>query len=94
MAHFSLEKVAEKMTFQGKSAILITVNFKRTGNGKIKPTPKRGTAESLVSQSFSVIAPDRSRVSGVRSEWHSRGQRFDPAYLHHKRRKPKTVGFI
>ena len=33
-------------------------------------------------QSFSVIAPDRSRVSGVRSEWHSRGQRFDPAYLH------------
>ena len=37
-------------------------------------------------QSFSVIAPDRSRVSGVRSEWHSRGQRFDPAYLHQNRK--------
>ena len=31
-------------------------------------------------------------------EWHSRGQRFDPAYLHHKRRKPwvsfETHGFF
>ena len=35
-----------------------------------------------------------TRWFGRALEWHSRGQRFDPAYLHHKRRKPKTVGFI
>ena len=45
-------------------------------------------------QLFSVIVPDRSRVSGVRSEWHSRGQRFDPAYLHQKERTSNRESFL
>ena len=27
-------------------------------------------------------------LTGRALEWHSRGQRFDPAYLHHKKRHP------
>ena len=38
---------------------------------------------------FGALAPD-GRESG--HQWHSRGQRFDPAYLHHRKSHRKPFG--
>ena len=41
---------------------------------------------------FGALAPD-GRESG--HQWHSRGQRFDPAYLHHQQTaRPTPCGFV
>ena len=39
-----------------------------------------------------VVFVDIATNSGPGSEWHSRGQRFDPAYLHH-RKVSKSLDF-
>ena len=41
---------------------------------------------------FGALAPDGCE-SG--HQWHSRGQRFDPAYLHHQQTaRPTPCGFV
>ena len=40
---------------------------------------------------FVLFCANKSIVSAPEGQWHSRGQRFDPAYLHH--RVLKTIGF-
>ena len=43
--------------------------------------------------------PERKKIWGDSSagralEWHSRGQRFDPAYLHQRKGHPKRMSFF
>ena len=67
---------------------------KRVNGTDSKITRKKVKSPNpLVNQGVSVIRGYSS--AGRASEWHSEGQRFDPAYLHQKQQtaRPKTLRF-
>ena len=65
---------------------LIFSDFTKTPqNGKVL----KGSDFSLFQVKSKQLSQNRDIVNNFAPEWHSRGQRFDPAYLHH--REPKKL---
>ena len=76
---------------------------KRQPEGKIRLEKKRKISEKPLDISawlcyYNHCSDAEHLIRGYSSagralEWHSRGQRFDPAYLHQEREKPWNFGF-
>ena len=67
---------------------LIFSDFTKTPqNGKVL----KGSDFSLFQVKSKQLSQNRDIVNNFAPEWHSRGQRFDPAYLHQEARECKSI---
>ena len=64
--------------------------MKTPQNGKVL----KGSGFSLFQVDSQQLSQNGEIVNDFAPEWHSRGQRFDPAYLHQQTTKPRLCGLF